>query len=48
MNKTEFEARKKEDERILKMIRERALKGDPLALVAFALIEVSRSIDCHD
>jgi hypothetical protein len=55
MTKAEFEARKaefeaereasqKEHEQIVKIIRAKALEGDGLALVAFAILEASGAI----
>jgi hypothetical protein len=44
MTKAEHEARKEEDAQIIKMIRAKALDGDGLALIAFALLEVARDV----
>jgi hypothetical protein len=44
MTKAELEARKKEDAQIVKMIRTKALDGDGLALIAFAILEVAGEI----
>ena len=41
-------ARAAENEKIYQMIRTRALEGDGMALIAFALLEVAGAVAEHD
>lgn len=40
-------AREEEDEKIYRTIRTRALEGDGMALIAFALLEVAGAVTDH-
>ena len=51
-DKADREARQKEHEQIVKAIRAKALEGDGLALIAFAILDgcgdIARAIEAHD